>query len=158
MSRLSDRKRASRRAFPQTILVCFACNDGDNGLWRGTVEAMSVNAREESLDLELSLGSAPRLTVGDGWLRFRRKRVAVVDWTEWYGNWCWNAYRVSIFDASVLLWAATQSRRFTCDGARGNAACELGDLIGSADGASRITMENYLLKMAVAVYPKREAS
>jgi hypothetical protein len=156
MSRLSDRKRASRSAFPPTILVGFACNHGDNGLWRGTVEAMSIHAKEESLDLECSNGTPPRLTVGRDWLRFLRRRVPVLGGVEWYGNWCWNAYRVSIPDAATLLCAAVQSEKFTTDGARGNAACDLSDLLKA--NAPHALVADYLLRMAVAVYPKREAS
>lgn len=99
------------------ILVSFACNHGEDGLWRGTVEAVSVHAPDgDGIDFEWSSGSAPRLTVLEDRFRFLRRLWAFDRRIPWYGNWCWDAFRVTVEDAADLLLAIRLSGKFCPDG------------------------------------------
>jgi len=143
-------------ARPPTIFVAFACNDGDNGGWRGTVEAVAFTGRDnQSIDFELSRGSAPRLAVGDGWLRFMRRRLGFVSSTQWYGNWCWNGYRLYHGDAAILLKEMLRSRKFTCDGCNGEMAIALSEKI---DDAGDVPLEVLCAALLLMTEPRPEAA
>lgn len=152
MSRLRERKGAPRAKFPPTLLVCFACNDGDNGLWRGTVEGLSFHGRctDEYIQMDFSFQGAPRLTIGDGWLRIFRRKLPFSASVEWYGNWCWNGYRMFVGEAAVVLCEAVRSGKFSFDAASGF-GCDVSELL-EADAKAPVTaVIDALSKMARAV-------
>jgi hypothetical protein len=130
MSSLKQRKRARRDPAP-TIRVGVACN-GDGGYFVGLAEGLSFSCRGETLDLDLSGGSAPRFTECEETIRIFRREFKVLDCASHVGNWCWNEYEVSLNDAVLLLNLALRSRKFTVSGASGNNACRLSDAIDEA--------------------------
>jgi hypothetical protein len=147
MSTLRARKRARRNQPLPLFMVGFACN-GDHGEFRGTIDAMSIGRNGDSIDFEWSSGSAPRLTVLDGAIRVFRRRFVHHGATEWYGNWCWNAYKLALPDVATLLERARFSEKFSCDGATGDAACDLSDLF--EDDAPRHMIEWALMRFGGA--------
>lgn len=121
------RPRPSATARPQYVRVGFACNDGDNGLFTGKVEAISISRAGESLDLELQKGRASPLTAGEDWIRIFRLKLETFGSKRWVGNWCWDEYVLAVPDAARLLKQAMA--KYSSTGAEGNAACALCDLL-----------------------------
>lgn len=90
MSDLTRRKKGRRwQPKPSKVLIGFAVNDPDNGL--ATDECMAVDF--PSTFLELASNGVPRRfhTTEDS-IILSGKRWPVIDWINWYGNWCWDAY------------------------------------------------------------------
>lgn len=127
MSDIRKRKVSRRNGSSPRVRVSFACNDPDNGLFDGQVSMFSVDAGQNiSIDLD---GGEARLTVGDDWLRFMRQKVKILGGKDWVGNWCWNAYTLSLDDATRLLHAAVASGKYSTTGANGDSACDLSDAL-----------------------------
>lgn len=138
MSSLKQRKR-SRREPPPTIRVMIACN-GDGGIFEGRAEGITLSARGESIDLELCGARAPRFSELDDGIRIFRRKFAVLGSASCVGNWCWNAYDLSIEDASALLNLALKTGGFSCTGASGNNACRLSDAIDEEASPGELTL------------------
>ncbi len=96
------------------ITVSFACNNPDNGLPTGKVAAVCIHG---SCDIELE---GPNYPEPSNILREVEKPVDAPDrcdrgfklgrytfpcygWTSYYGNWCWDATRMTGIDVLVLL-------------------------------------------------------
>lgn len=93
--------------------IHFACNDGDDGSFAGSVHAASF--RENELE---SRGMAEiKFTAGDGWLRIHRRTFKFIGRSYWVGNWCWDSFRMTRGEAKKLLahlrkhgWQCTSGR------------------------------------------------
>jgi len=96
----------------RSIVVHFACN-GDQGLFQGFAEGISIETRRGSIDLD---GEA-RFTVDSQMLRFRIARIwfPFMSERQWVGNWCWNAYLMKRPQALRLI-AALRGAGWTCSG------------------------------------------
>lgn len=122
-------RRRAPAARPPRLRVGFACNDGDNGLFAGTAEALCVSRGDEMLSLDLTWCRTPRLSVGTNWIRFLQLRFPIFGSKDWVGNWCWNEYVLELPDVARLLDRAVSSGKYGCDCAEGDAACDLMDLL-----------------------------
>lgn len=137
---MSDLKRRRRDRKDPVSYVRFevACNDG--GAFLGRAEALALSARGERLDLELSGASEPRFTDDGNTIRIFRRRCSYEKVIHGYGNWCWNAYDISLPDAAKLLHYAIRKGGFSCTGASGNNACRLSDALDEDAGLGEVTL------------------
>lgn len=128
MSDLKKRK-SDRRPQLDRIRVEVACND-ERGHFAGKFEALCFAAKGERIGLDLRSGSAPRFKeLPDGCIYVYRRRCDVLASREWYGNWCWNAYVITLPMAAWWLTHAVSKGRFGLDMAEGDHACRISDLI-----------------------------
>jgi hypothetical protein len=73
----------------------------------------------------------------DGAIYVYRRRLQVYESREWFGNWCWNAYVITLPMAAWWLTHAVSKGRFGLDMAEGDHACKMSDLIDRGElGAS----------------------
>lgn len=71
------------------IHVMFCCNDHRNGSPTGRVSAINLG---EALGLEcVVLGGEPTYSHGGDSVRIGRKSFPAKSYSEWVGNWCWDA-------------------------------------------------------------------
>jgi hypothetical protein len=126
MSRRRLRKPPARKS-PRLLRVAFACNDGDNGIFAGRVDAISIRRNGDGLDMDG--GISPRLTIGDGWLRIFRLKLRVHGYKDWVGNWCWNEYVLEQPDVAWLLVTAIRTGKMGFDAADGEEAIKLSELV-----------------------------
>lgn len=85
------------------ITVSFACNDPDNGLPLGRACSIQIGDSEfEHPDGGL-LGDGCILRCGDRSFKISRRTFPCNGWISWYGNWCWDATRMSEKDAVELV-------------------------------------------------------
>lgn len=144
------RPRPNATDHPQYVRVGFACNDGDNGLFTGKVEAISISRGGESLDLELQKGRASPLRVSDDFILIFRLKFETFGSKFWVGNWCWDEYVLALPDAARLLKLAMA--KYSSTGAEGDAACALSDLLDNEGHlASPAAIEAALLRFGEAV-------
>ena len=80
------------------VPVDFACNDPDNGLFEGKVWMAQVDGNE----LERGAGEVTFTETPEGF-RVHRANFTVKDSKEWFGNWCWNRYWMTVAEANRLL-------------------------------------------------------
>lgn len=80
------------------VVVDFACNDPDNGNFAGKVWQAQVNGNE----IESPNGQEFAFTVIDGHIRIHRRKFAFSASKDWFGNWCWNRYWMSVPEANRL--------------------------------------------------------
>lgn len=89
------------------IGIDFCCNDPDNGLFAGRVEAIQFDDGGDPLfELESRRQPSPCLTIlADGNLRIAGKRWEIEASKDWVGNWCWNQYVFTVDRAiELLIW------------------------------------------------------
>jgi hypothetical protein len=90
------------------ITISLCCNDPDNGNFAGTVAAIEIHGTDGcDIRLEPRRFPDPRLTMvskmpkrfrahrEDRAFRIARFVFPCLGWTNWYGNWCWDATRMS---------------------------------------------------------------
>ena len=97
------------------ITVSFACNNPDNGLFLGKVTAVEIHGADCSIELEgkhfpdpsnsfaeiaRPEGAADRCDRG---FKIGRHEFGCYGWKNWYGNWCWDATRMTGVDVLILL-------------------------------------------------------
>lgn len=100
---------------PARLRLDVACNDPDNGLFAHRAEALQVTTWDgELIELELVRERGPRFAEKAGAIRLLRHDWPILASTEWYGNWCWNAYWLAPETAAALLAAVKRSRMFHC--------------------------------------------
>ena len=95
----------------KSALFHFACNDPDNGVFDGRVAL----AQYGDIELEAPNWEGFAFTVGDDWIRIHRRKFRFIASKDWYGNWCWNVYRLPRPEAKRLIatlrengWRCTQ--------------------------------------------------
>lgn len=71
------------------LYLDVACNDGDNGLFAGRAEMLSIGEAEFE---QAFVGRSPAFTELDGAVRLSGKRWQVIESRQGVGNWCWNRY------------------------------------------------------------------
>jgi len=96
------------------VLLHFACNDPDNGVFAGRVEGVALD--NGALDLTCQAMRPPKLSVGVLTLKFGRRRWDYEHEVQWLGNWCWNGYWMSTDRAVDFLTWLHADGRFSCDG------------------------------------------
>lgn len=95
-----------------TVVLMLACNDYRNGVFTGLCDAIKVlPSWRDDLLLELA-GAAWRVRDGQGGLWIGHEHLTVARSKAWYGNWCWNAYEVSLREAARLITALCASPRW----------------------------------------------
>lgn len=72
-----------------TLYLDVACNDGDNGLFAGRAEMLSIGDAEFE---QAFCGRSPAFAELDGAVRLSGKRWRVIGSKYGVGNWCWNRY------------------------------------------------------------------
>lgn len=98
-----------------SLLLHVCCNDPDNGLFAHRAEALQLRTWDgENIEFGLTR-NAPRFTELPGSIRFMRRRWSILRSTEWYGNWCWNAYELAPDIMMALLAATKKSGIFHCE-------------------------------------------
>lgn len=86
-----------------TLLVAFACNNPDNGSHGEKFEACNVCLPGES-SIELTrYGHPMTIRFFDRWIRVGRRNYSSTGSIEWFGNWCWDAARVSTEGAAQII-------------------------------------------------------
>lgn len=88
--------------------IHVAVNDPDNGMFRGSIEAIQLMARGV-LDIALKLDNQfiPPATIafrrdGDR-VRIGRKWFHIQNYREWVGNWCWDMMITDAETAAAIL-------------------------------------------------------
>lgn len=136
MSRRKRQKHDSAR-----VMLHVACNE-DGGIFTGLAEALQIERRGETLDLDCCGRGGPRFTILDDRIRIFRRSIATFSHASCVGNLCWDAFTISVPDAAFVLCAALRSGNFSVDGASGDAACSLSELLDV--GASEQLVETML--------------
>lgn len=93
--------------------VC--CNDPDTGNFDGRAYGLSLGC----IELE-PRRTPPRFVLTDKGFRLAGKEWPVTASKDWYGNWCWNRYRISdgkteyaVMLARFMFWLKGR-KLFTC--------------------------------------------
>lgn len=110
MSSLKDRRG---KVPPLYITIAFHCNHPRNGLFTGLCEA--INFPSLALELQGSRGSSKLRPVDFG-IVLRGKSWPVVGQINWYGNWCWEAFRMQPGVATDFLIWLRKRQAFTSNG------------------------------------------
>ena len=99
------------------ILVSIACNDPDNGNFRGRASSIHWGNNQ---DMELQHNDWYRgvavTYVGDDRVRICRRVFRFKRHKDWYGNWCWNAFWMERAEAWRLLRYLRQSGKWKSEG------------------------------------------
>lgn len=106
-----------------TLILDFLCNNPDNGDFTGRCEA--VQLPDEAIDLHCGeWGSRAGVTLNERGKKLYFGRIAVTPLGRrtWYGNWCWDAYKLTVEDAAKIL-AYCKKMGWQCEGGW----CELAD-------------------------------
>lgn len=96
------------------ITVSFCCNDPEYGLWLGKVRSVQIHGEP---DIELEGPHFPDTSNTfhvidkpneapdrcDRGFRIGRHTFGCYGWKTWYGNWCWDATRMTGVDVLQLL-------------------------------------------------------
>lgn len=86
---------------PSEVLLSLACNDYRNGNFASRFESL------DCCDCQLT-GRPMRCAIGTGSFRIGRHEWPHKGMIEWYGNWCWNAFRVTPQVAAEAMNYATE--------------------------------------------------
>jgi hypothetical protein len=81
-------------------VVAVCCNHPDNGQFTGRCDSVTYD------ELDLVAGSKGNCTfrvLPGGRLRISRREFRFLGCKEWFGNWCWNAYRMRRKEAHRLV-------------------------------------------------------
>lgn len=97
------------------IRIDFACNNPDNGDFEGRVEMIAYRG-EDGLLLTIQTRKGAAFTVDDRWVRLHRRVVLYRCRKVWHGNWAWDAFWLTPFEAKRLLRAVRASEKWTVDG------------------------------------------
>jgi len=104
------------------IIVSFCCNNPDNGTFDGTVSAIEIHGSEGcDVTLEPSTYPAPRFSWLDNppkphssretaGFKVARFRFRCAPYRSWYGNWCWDAVKMSGIEVLRLCKVLCQAR------------------------------------------------
>jgi len=95
------------------LRVDFCCNDPDNGLFAGEVEAIQIYDADPVLELEC-WGYPRRFRVEVDHIVLSGKRAAYHRVRHGIGNWCWDAYWFEIDVAIALLESMHRRDFFAC--------------------------------------------
>lgn len=77
------------------LYLDVACNDGDNGLFAGRAEMLSIGEAEFD---QAFTGRTPAFAELDGAVRLSGKVWRVIEYRYGVGNWCWNRYLLGRID------------------------------------------------------------
>lgn len=100
---------------PARLRLDVCCNDPDNGIFAHQADALHVDTWDgESIEFEARSLRLPRFSERPGAIRICRRNWPILASTEWYGNWCWNAYWLAPGTLLDLLAAVKKSRLFYC--------------------------------------------
>ena len=114
MSSLKSRRGGRRHEqASHYITIALYCNDYRNGAFAHCCEAITF----PSLALELHASrQAPRLRLGENGIVLSGKHWPVVGQINWYGNWCWDAFRMQpLIAVNFLIWLR-ERRAYHSDG------------------------------------------
>ena len=114
MSSLKDRRGGRRgKEPPRYITIAFCCNDPCNGNFADRCEGITF----PSLALELQASrQAPVLRLVEPGIVLSGKHWPVVGQISWYGNWCWEAFRMQPGVATDFLIWLRKRRAYHSDG------------------------------------------
>jgi hypothetical protein len=111
------------------VRVYVCCNHADDGSFLGRADGLEIQRAGQTLSLELA-GNPPRFTVvSSDAIRIFRRTIVTHSQANWVGNWCWNAYTLSVPDAAWFLIRALRGGLFSITGASGHEACSLSELL-----------------------------
>lgn len=115
MSSLKSR-RGGRRTTPppRYITIAFYCNDPCNGNFADRCEAITLPSL--ALELQASGHRSPKLRLVEPGIVLSGKHWPVVGHISWYGNWCWEAFRMQPDVATDFLIWLRERRAFHSDG------------------------------------------
>lgn len=102
--------------------VDLACNDPDNGNFRGEVHAIDICNGALECDGRI-FGNPLKLVVLDDAIRLSGKRWPIKGARDWTGNWCWNGY--AMLPVTVVAFSMWLRKRKLFDGWEGG--CDLVD-------------------------------
>ena len=113
MSSLKSRRGGRRARPPLYITIALYCNDHRNGAFAHCCEAITF----PSLALELVASRrAPRLRLVENGIVLSGKSWPVVGQINWYGNWCWDGFRMLTAVATDFLIWLRERRAYHSDG------------------------------------------
>jgi len=88
------------------ITLNFACNNPDNGEFIGDFDRLDLSAGDLYMEFEGSdttvLFDFP-VRGGYGTVKVGGKEWTSLAYTEWYGNWCWNAASFTWVEALEII-------------------------------------------------------
>jgi hypothetical protein len=97
-----------------SIRLDVCCNNPDNGLFAGRADGLQVTTWDNQ-DIEFErTGRAPNFHEKSGQIRIARHWWPYVRSTDWFGNWCWNAYWIETAVIIRLLATVKATRLFDC--------------------------------------------
>lgn len=102
----------------KTIDVGLCVNDHRNGMCAGRLLAAHFHDSETlTLQGPLDDGYCPRFRESESERAFfvSGKKFRFVSSVEWWGNWCWNLYRMEPFQATELANHLRSTRKFTLE-------------------------------------------
>jgi hypothetical protein len=96
------------------ITVSLCCNDPDNGMPLGRVCAIEIGDNEFEAPDGGFFGGGNKLRIGlakpfrspsrcNQAFKISRRIFPCCGWTSWYGNWCWDATRMTGVDVLQLI-------------------------------------------------------
>lgn len=89
------------------ITLNFACNDPDNGNFIGRFDRMELSAGDLFIEFEGGAESIIEFNFpirgGYGKVKIGDREWPALAYTEWYGNWCWNAARFTWVEALEIV-------------------------------------------------------
>lgn len=83
------------------VMIEVACNDPDNGNFAGRAEQTQIG--DQFVELEAKREPAPRFVETPRGFRLAGKNWTTYGGKDWFGNWCWNGYWMTIPDAVAFL-------------------------------------------------------
>lgn len=98
-----------------SLRLDVACNNPDNGLFAWKAEMLQVVTWDGGGVEFACVRRAPLFREVSGGIRIFRRTWQVSKSTEWYGNWCWNAYWLHPEILATLLYMAKKSGMFHCE-------------------------------------------
>jgi len=102
---------------PAYGMLHLACNDPDNGEWRGRFREVNItfglrDALDDSVELEAPY--AFKVREQDGVLVIRGKRYPYRRRKSWFGNWCWDMWILDRRDIKRLVRDLRSTGRWSC--------------------------------------------
>ena len=99
-----------------SIRLDVLCNNPDNGLFAHRADGLQVTTWDgEGVEFFCQRVRAPRFVEINGGFQFMRRKWSILRSKEWYGNWCWNAYWLTVSDTIDLLARVHASGMFDCE-------------------------------------------
>jgi hypothetical protein len=105
-----SRGRGSGGESVMKFQVSYACNDYRNGNFTGQCENIRIDHEKmHAIELYGPTRTVTEVMSGNkSHLRILRKKFPCTSFSEWVGNWCWNACWMSTFNMLRLLNALIQ--------------------------------------------------